>query len=109
MSRFSGKHFDQLLYLSQGEAQYRENKSKAGAVGGSVSSPTKEHMNALTLYRINSKKELFCLALKDLEHYEKGKKYALIVDKGAKILSPYPVQLKNWDEFVTYFKRFKRK
>lgn len=105
------KDFDKYLYIKKGRDEYHADKAKAGAVGGSISrlSPQQARKNtmAMGLSNIRAPRKMLVLCLKDLEIFERGKKYNITMMPGAIMSEPIRYEFRNWVEFLDYFKRYK--
>lgn len=111
--RVGTAQFDQFLKMKKGTSEYYLDKSKAGAIGGSVSrlSPQQAKINttAMGLSNIKNPTKMYVLCLKDFSMFKAGKKYEIVMLPGAAMEQPCTYQFKNWVEFLGYFKRFKVK
>lgn len=111
--RVGTEHFDQYLRIKKGREAYLLDKSKAGAIGGSVSrlSPQQARINttAMGLSNIKRPTEMYVLCLEDIGPFKKGKRYNITMGEGAAMLAPTKMVFKNWVEWLGYFKRYKLK
>lgn len=111
--RVGTEYFDQYLKLKKGKEAYLLDKSKAGAIGGSISrlSPQQAKINitAMGLNNIKKPTVMHVLCLEDVAIFKKGKKYAVVMEPGCIMTAPTHYQFKNWVEWLRYFKRFKVK
>lgn len=111
--RVGTEHFDQYLKLRKGREAYLLDKSKAGAIGGSVSrlSPyqAKKNTTAMGLSNIKKSTQMSVLCLQSFSVFKKGKRYSIIMEPGCRMTSPVEYQFKNWVEWLDYFKRYKIK
>lgn len=109
--RVGTEHFDQYLKIKKGREQYLLDKSKAGAIGGSISrlSPQQARKNtqAMGLSNIKKPTTMYVLCLKDIKTFRAGQKYTIVMLPGAQMAAPCTIYFKNWVEFLDYFKRFK--
>lgn len=107
------KDFDTYLKTIKGTDEYLSDKSKAGAIGGSVGRNTPEHNRRLAycmqLANMNKPAKKLALCLEDIGHYERGKKYNITIDEGPRITSPYPCVFESNYQFVQHFKLYREK
>ena len=94
-------HYDQYLRMTKGEEAYRLDKSKAGAIGGSISKPNKvvcrRNAKGASYHRLKTPVVRPFICIKDIDVYKRGHMYNFEV--GGKI----PFGLKSWSDFLTYF------
>lgn len=107
-----GKNFDQYLRIRKGSEEYREDKAKAGRIGGSLSrlseKQAKKNGEALGLSNLRKPTKMRVLCRKDILTFEAGKMYTITMLPGAILDSPH-YSFKNWVEFLEYFKRYKER
>lgn len=107
------KDFDLYLKTIKGTEEYLLDKSKAGTIGGSVGRNSPEHNRRLAMCMNLSKAKLpikrFALCLRDSGPYERGKKYNIVINEGARISSPYKHQYISNYELASHWKLYKEK
>ena len=111
--RVGTEHFDQYLRIKKGREAYLLDKSKAGAIGGSISrlSPqqAKKNTTAMGLSNIRKPTRMCVLCLEDIKMFKKGRKYEVWMAPGAQMIAPCTISFKNWVEFLDFFSRIKIK
>lgn len=106
------KDFDRYLKVTKTPEEYYAEKSKAGAIGGSVGRNSPEHNKRLAvcmaLGRMNYPAKRLALCLESVGAYECGKKYNITLESKNKISAPYPLELSTY-EIAKSFKLYRNK